>query len=57
MSKPSSPSAAGGALIALGAVGGATAGYLLREPTIGLLAGLALGVAASLLIWWRGSAN
>ena len=51
---PSRSPAAGGALIALGAVGGATVGFIERQPTLWCLAGLAAGVLASLLIWWRG---
>ena len=50
----SSPSA-GGALIALGAIAGAGLGFLVGEATPGFLIGTGLGVAASLLIWWRGS--
>ncbi len=53
MSRPS-PSA-GGALIALGAMAGAAIGFAIGEATPGFLVGLALGVAASLGIWWRGS--
>lgn len=47
-----SPSA-GGVLIAIGAIGGTIAGLIGREPTIGFLAGTAIGVAVALLIWWR----
>ncbi len=50
----SSPSA-GGALIALGAVGGAAIGFLVGEATPGFLIGVTLGIAASLIIWWRGT--
>lgn len=50
---PRSPSA-GGALIALGAVGGAAIGFLLNEATPGFLVGLALGIGAALVIWQRG---
>lgn len=50
---PQRPSA-GGSLIALGAVGGAVTGFLLRQPTIYFLGGLALGVLAAVLIWRRG---
>ena len=50
----SSPSA-GGALIALGAIAGAAIGFLVGQATPGFLIGIGLGVAASLLIWWRGS--
>lgn len=41
-------------MIALGALAGAAIGFLLGEATPGLLAGMALGVAVALLIWWRG---
>lgn len=53
MASPSSP-AAGGALIALGALGGAAIGFATGEATPGFLIGIALGIAASLLIWLRG---
>ncbi len=49
----SSSPAAGGALIALGSIGGAAIGFLIGEATPGFLIGIALGIAASLLIWWR----
>lgn len=48
------PQSAGGLPIALGAVGGAGLGFVVGEPTICFLAGLALGIAAALLIWLRG---
>ena len=50
----SSPSA-GGALIALGAIGGAAIGFGFGEATPGFLIGLALGMVASLGIWWSGA--
>jgi hypothetical protein len=53
MAAPSPPSAAGGALIALGALAGAAVGFLFGEATPGFLIGIALGVTASLLIWRR----
>ncbi|MGI4733314.1 MAG: hypothetical protein ACRYFW_16445 [Janthinobacterium lividum] len=55
--RPPSPSTAsgGGALIALGALGGAAVGFLLGEATPGFLVGTGLGIAASLLIWRRGT--
>lgn len=60
MASPSTPPGAsplaGGALIALGCVGGAAIGFVAREPTIGFLVGLGLGIALSLAIWWRGRA-
>ena len=46
---------AGGALIALGAMGGAAVGFLFGEATPGVLIGTALGVAASLAIWAAGA--
>ena len=48
------PSAAGGAPIALGAVGGAVIGFIQRAPTLWFLAGLSAGILVALLIWWRG---
>lgn len=50
----SRPSAAGGFLVASGAMVGAAIGFLLRQPTLWLLGGLALGTAGALLVWWRG---
>lgn len=45
---------AGGAPIALGAIGGAAIGFVTHQPTLWFLAGLAAGIAIALLIWWRG---
>lgn len=56
MASPSSP-AAGGALIALGALGGAGVGFAVGQATPGFLIGIGLGIAASLLIWLRGRAR
>jgi uncharacterized membrane protein len=53
MVDPSPPSAAGGALIALGALAGAAVGFAFGQATPGFLIGLAVGVIASLLIWRR----
>ena len=53
MAQPRS-SAAGGFLVAAGAMGGATIGFVLRQPTLWFLGGIALGTAGALLIWWRG---
>lgn len=50
----SPPPSAGGALIALGALGGAAIGFLFGQATPGFLIGLTLGIAASLLVWYRG---
>lgn len=44
----------GGVFIAIGAIVGAIGGGVLGQPSAGLLAGLALGTAAALLIWWKG---
>ena len=50
----SPPPAAGGVLIALGAIGGTVAGLATAQPTLGFLIGTAAGVALALAIWWRG---
>ncbi|HEU0043613.1 hypothetical protein [Sphingomonas sp.] len=47
------PTAAGGAPLALGALGGAAVGFAIGQPTICFLIGLTLGIVAALLIWWR----
>ena len=44
----------GGVFIAIGAIVGAIGGGLMGQPSAGMLAGLALGALAALLIWWRG---
>lgn len=51
---PPDRSQSGGSLLALGAIGGAGIGFAAGQPTIGLLIGLALGVAGAIAIWWRG---
>ena len=53
MAQPSPP--AGGAPIALGALAGAGIGFAVGQATPGFLIGLGLGIAAALLIWWRGA--
>lgn len=50
--RPRSP-AAGGVLIALGAIIGAAIGFILGEATPGFLIGTASGIAAAGLIWLR----
>lgn len=45
------PSAAGGLLIAAGAMGGAAIGFLYGQATPGFLAGLAVGVVAAIIVW------
>lgn len=49
---PRNPSA-GGFPIAAGALGGTAIGLYAGQPTIGFLAGLALGAAIAVAIWWR----
>ena len=51
MATSSSP--AGGVLIAIGAVLGAFIGLAYDQPTVGTLAGIAIGVVLALAIWWR----
>lgn len=48
--------AAGGFLIALGAIVGAAIGLSTDQPTAGFLIGTAIGIALALFIWWRGRA-
>ncbi len=43
----------GGVFIAIGLVTGAVTGGLMGQPSIGLLAGLGVGAAATALLWWR----
>ncbi|WP_374138221.1 MULTISPECIES: hypothetical protein [unclassified Sphingomonas] len=45
--------AAGGFLIAMGAIAGAFGGVFFGESTRGLIGGLILGCLLALLIWWR----
>lgn len=42
-----------GAIIALSILGGTIIGGLMGQPSIGLLAGTALGIVIALLLWWR----
>lgn len=46
--------ASGGFPIALGIMGGAGIGFVFGQATIGLLVGLALGIAVAVVIWRRG---
>lgn len=48
--KPPAPRAAG-AFIALGLIGGALIGVVLRQPSLGVLLGLAAGVLVALVHW------
>ncbi len=45
--------AGGGVWIALGAIGGSVAGLYAGQPSLGLLAGLAVGGAIAALMWVR----
>lgn len=42
---------AGGALLAIAILGGAVAGVVMRQPSIGLVAGFGVGVVLLGLIW------
>jgi len=44
-------SMAGGSLLAFSLLAGVVIGTLFREPSIGFLAGLGIGVALLLLVW------
>jgi len=48
-----SKSSAGGIFIALGVTAGVLIGGMLGQPSIGLLAGFALGALIALAIWLR----
>jgi hypothetical protein len=52
MDRPRS-SAGGGVLVALGAVGGAALGFVLRQPTLWFLIGLGAGALSALILWLR----
>lgn len=45
---------AGGAPLALSIIVGVIAGGLAGQPTVGFLAGLAVGIVIALAIWWPG---
>ncbi len=53
MAAPTPSPHAGGALIAGAVILGAIVGVVLGQPTIGTLAGTALGIAGALLVWLR----
>jgi len=54
MATPETPSPrAGGAILALTIIAGAVLGVAVRQPTLGALAGLAVGVGIALTIWLR----
>jgi hypothetical protein len=52
MAKGQEPKA-GGALLAGSILAGAVIGIAMRQATIGVLAGIAVGIVAALLLWWR----
>lgn len=43
---------AAGAFIALAVIGGALLGFLLHEPSAGVVGGAALGIAVALAFWF-----
>ena len=51
MSEPSAPRA-GGALLAASILVGAVIGSFRGEPSIGVLAGIGVGIALTLVLWW-----
>lgn len=51
-SPPRRPTGAG-APIVLALMAGTVIGYMMRQPTIGFLAGAAIGITIALTIWWR----
>lgn len=53
MTPPKPPAAAGGFLIAIGAILGAFGGAFFGESTRGFLVGLAVGGVLALLMWLR----
>lgn len=50
-SPPSQSTIAGGAPIALAVLAGTIIGLIVRQPTIGFLVGLAIGVVIAVVIW------
>jgi len=54
---PKATSSAGGVFIALFTLAGTIAGGFMGQPSIGLLAGLALGVAIAITIWLKDRAR
>ncbi len=51
MSEPSAPQA-GGVLLALSILAGAVIGTIRHEPTVGVLAGIGVGIALTITLWW-----
>ncbi|MFC4292746.1 hypothetical protein ACFOWX_10010 [Sphingorhabdus arenilitoris] len=50
--KPKDNKMAGGIFVAAGLMGGAIIGIAYGQPSIGMVAGLAVGAAAALLVWF-----
>jgi uncharacterized membrane protein len=50
-SRRSKDSAAGGVLLAVGAMVGAVVGYLWDQPSLGLVLGLGAGAMAAVAVW------
>ena len=48
---------AAGALLALSIIAGAGIGAAFGQPTIGILAGIAIGLAITIAVWWRDRAR
>jgi multisubunit Na+/H+ antiporter MnhB subunit len=48
---PKSNTMAGGFFIAAGMLGGAIAGVIFNQPSIGMVAGLAFGIVVAIVIW------
>jgi hypothetical protein len=44
---------AGGVILAAAILAGAVIGVIAGQSTIGVLAGTAIGIVATLLVWWR----
>lgn len=53
MARNSKNPTGGGIFIALGAAAGVVIGRLYGETSIGLVAGVAAGIAIAAFIWWR----
>ncbi len=52
-SRPTKSQNGGGIFIALGALFGAVTGVFLGQPSIGLLAGFAIGVLIAVALWLK----
>jgi hypothetical protein len=43
----------GGIFLAIGPIAGLAIGTVLGQPSLGLVAGIAAGIALALFVWWR----